>query len=116
MVQEPAIPLYEEVVDGFNRLLSGATASAAGPGAESNNLRRAREAAFERFRELGFPTIKDEDWRYTQIARFLKDKYDIPGTGAHVLAENNALPGDINPSALADAVEIPSSIAIGSYW
>ncbi|MDP4255427.1 MAG: Fe-S cluster assembly protein SufD, partial [Bacteroidota bacterium] len=96
MVQEPAIPLYEEVVDGFNKLLSGPTAAVAGPRAESNSLRRAREAAFGRFRERGFPSIKDEDWRYTQIARFLKDKYDLSGTF------------DQDQSALADKAEIPS--------
>ena len=27
-----------------------------------------REAAFERFRRLGFPTTKNEDWHYTSVA------------------------------------------------
>jgi Fe-S cluster assembly protein SufD len=31
-------------------------------------LRELREAAFARFWELGFPTIHDEDWRFTSVA------------------------------------------------
>jgi Fe-S cluster assembly protein SufD len=100
MVQEPAIPLYEEVLDGFNKLLSRPAAADGAPRTESNSLRRAREAAFQRFRERGFPSVKDEDWRYTQIARFLKDRYDLSGTV------------DLDLSAVADAAEIP---ALDSY-
>jgi Fe-S cluster assembly protein SufD len=31
-----------------------------------------RRAAFERLREMGFPTVKDEDWKYTNVAPILK--------------------------------------------
>jgi len=31
-------------------------------------LRRARRAAFEHFTELGFPTTRHEDWKYTNVA------------------------------------------------
>ena len=71
MTQEPAIPLYEEVVNGFNRLLTAGGATKR----ESSDLRRARQQAFDTFRELGFPSIKNEDWRYTNIARFLKEDF-----------------------------------------
>jgi Fe-S cluster assembly protein SufD len=70
MVQEPAIPLYEEVVNGYDKMKSGS---------ESSGIRRARETAFEKFRERGFPTIKNEDWKYTNIVRFLKDRYEMTG-------------------------------------
>jgi Fe-S cluster assembly protein SufD len=82
MVQEPAIPLYEEVVNGYNRMKSGSgtqNGSGAFSGSESSGIRRARESAFEKFRERGFPTIKNEDWKYTNIVRFLKDKYELTG-------------------------------------
>jgi Fe-S cluster assembly protein SufD len=75
MVQELAIPLYEEVVNEFNRLLS----DEGGPKQESSSLRLARQSAFERFKELGFPTTKNEDWKYTNITRFLKDEFAIAG-------------------------------------
>jgi len=44
---------------------------------ETSSLSTRRGKAFEQFREKGFPTIKDEDWRFTNMAPFLKDAYDI---------------------------------------
>ncbi|HZE84458.1 MAG TPA: Fe-S cluster assembly protein SufD [Puia sp.] len=76
MVQELAIPLYEEIESGFNKLLS----EQGSPKQESNSLRQARLSAFERFKEMGFPTTKNEDWKYTNITRFLKDEFTIAGT------------------------------------
>jgi Fe-S cluster assembly protein SufD len=35
-------------------------------------LQRTRAAAFERFAELGFPTLRDEDWKYTSVATIEK--------------------------------------------
>src|SRR5579859_7995318 len=80
MMQEPAIPLYEEVVNGFNKLLSGPADGKTRQ--ESSDLRRARQSAFDKFRELGFPSIKNEDWKYNNIARFLKDNYVLEGSAA----------------------------------
>ncbi|HEY4062892.1 MAG TPA: Fe-S cluster assembly protein SufD [Puia sp.] len=77
MIQGPAIPLYEEVVNGFNKL------SADAPGRESSDLRRVRQSAFDKFKQLGFPTIKNEDWKYTNLTRFLKDEYTL-GAGTPV--------------------------------
>jgi len=74
MTKEPTIPLYEEVVSGFNRLAAADTTKR-----ESSDLRRARQQAFDKFRELGFPSIKNEDWRYTNIARFLKEDFELDG-------------------------------------
>lgn len=41
-----------------------------------------REKAFEQFREKGFPTIRDEDWRFTNMAPYLKDEYVLNASGA----------------------------------
>jgi Fe-S cluster assembly protein SufD len=35
-------------------------------------LRHTRAVAFERFAELGFPTLRDEDWKYTSVATLEK--------------------------------------------
>ncbi|MBN8850862.1 MAG: Fe-S cluster assembly protein SufD [Sphingobacteriales bacterium 50-39] len=77
MTPSPSIPLFEEVVNGFNKLsVSGGTKK------ESSDLRRTRQSAFEKFRSLGgFPSIRNEDWRYTNLARFLKDEFTIEGWG-----------------------------------
>jgi len=83
MTPSPSIPLFEEVVNGFHKLsVSGGTQQ------ESSDLRRARQLAFDKFRELGFPSIRDEDWRYTNLARFLKDEFtiegwEVPGKAVH---------------------------------
>lgn len=78
MTKEAGIPLYEELENGFTKILSAPASSRR----ESNDLRRARQSAFEKFRELGFPSIRNEDWRYTNIARFLKDTFTIDASGA----------------------------------
>jgi Fe-S cluster assembly protein SufD len=88
MTQEPSIPLYNEVVNGFNKLsLSGGTKK------ESSDLRRTRQSAFEKFRELGFPSIRNEDWRYTNLARFLKDEFTLEDweVSAKTVAPDEAL-------------------------
>jgi len=89
MTQTPSIPLYEEVVNGFNKLsVSGGTTK------ESSDLRRARQSAFDKFRQQGFPSIRNEDWRYTNIARFLKDEFTIEGwevPGKPVVADETLL-------------------------
>jgi Fe-S cluster assembly protein SufD len=41
-------------------------------------LRRLRRAALERFAALGFPNLKDEDWRFTNLAPLLKIPFE-PG-------------------------------------
>ena len=64
-IQENMVPLYEEVVNEFHKLTIAGGAD------------KARKSAFERFRLLGFPSIKHEDWKYTNISRFLKDEYTL---------------------------------------
>lgn len=75
--EQSTIPLYEEVVNGYNRRSASEVAEG-----ESANLRRTRQSAFEKFRLLGFPTIKQEDWKYTNLNRFLKEEYALGASGA----------------------------------
>ena len=74
---EQTIPLYEEVVNGYNKRSVSDVAEG-----ESVDLRRARQSAFEKFRLLGFPTIRHEDWKYTNLNRFLKDEYAVGAVAA----------------------------------
>jgi len=71
LIQEPAIPLYDAVVKGYD-ILSAA-------GADADEVRRARKSAFDQFRLLGFPSIRNEDWKYTNITRYLKDEFALNG-------------------------------------
>ena len=81
MTSQQDIPLYEEVVNGFDHLSDTVSRN------ESSGLRRTRRQAFERFRESGFPSIKSEDWRYTNINRFLKEEYALAAPAAAASAE-----------------------------
>ena len=43
-------------------------------------LRKLREDAFARFAEVGFPTTRDEDWRFTNITPITRTQFRLPGT------------------------------------
>src|SRR5262245_13451971 len=45
-----------------------------------------RGSAMDRFEQLGFPTVKNEEWKYTNLAPFLKEKVK-PSTPVNVIAE-----------------------------
>ncbi len=70
MTRDLTIPLYRELQNGFDKLVSG-------QGTNGSGLLRQRKEAFEQFSEQGFPTIRNEDWKYTNITRFLKDDFTI---------------------------------------
>jgi Fe-S cluster assembly protein SufD len=42
-------------------------------------LRRLREDAFERFCETGFPTTRDEDWRFTNVSAIARTSFRAAG-------------------------------------
>ena len=42
-------------------------------------LRKLREDAFARFAEVGFPTTRDEDWRFTNITPITRTQFRLPG-------------------------------------
>ncbi len=69
-------------------------------GAASDWFLPARKTAMARFTELGFPTTKDEDWRYTNVAPIAKIAFER--------ADRSAIDGvtaaQIARLAMADAV------------
>jgi Fe-S cluster assembly protein SufD len=44
-------------------------------------LRRLRRSAIERFAALGFPTTRDEDWKYTSVAPIVQLDFDLANGG-----------------------------------
>ena len=66
------IELYDQLIRQFEELPS--------PDAR-------RQKAFAAFKSKGFPTIKDEDWRFTNPAPYLKDAYRIGGTSRDSLKD-----------------------------
>jgi Fe-S cluster assembly protein SufD len=88
-IQEQAVPLFGEIVDGYKKRSASDAATV-----ESADLRRARQSAFEKFRLLGFPTIKHEDWKYTNLNRFLKEEYSIEAKSIQIpKIPNVTIPG-----------------------
>jgi Fe-S cluster assembly protein SufD len=98
MTTQNDIPLYDEVVKGFDQLTQSIAKS------ESADLRKTRLHAFENFRESGFPSIRNEDWKYTNLTRFLKDEYAL------------ALPGTvIDPTAIAKVSKLADTARIADF-
>lgn len=81
--------LYQQLVSTFQELDTQ----------EPSNLRALRQDAFERFQREGFPTVKNEEWKYTNLHPLINSTYvlsapvdvdavdtrkaDIPGLDAH---------------------------------
>ncbi|HEX7332088.1 MAG TPA: Fe-S cluster assembly protein SufD [Pyrinomonadaceae bacterium] len=86
-------------------------------------LELVRSGAMERFEQLGFPTVRDEDWKYTNLAALAKESF-VPATvstesvdvdgfaypeteGAHLVVVNGFLREDLSQkSGLGDAVAV----------
>lgn len=94
LIQEPAIPLFDAVVKGYQTLSTA--------GADTEGIRRARQTAFDQFRLLGFPSIKNEDWKYTNITRYLKDEFAL----------NGLVPGDGPVAAVSASAELVAKATI----
>jgi Fe-S cluster assembly protein SufD len=39
-----------------------------------------KDTAINNFKALGFPTTKNEEWKYTNVANLLTNKFNLPGT------------------------------------
>ena len=66
-------------------------------GSESLTSRELRSRSFDFFQSQGFPTNKDEEWKYTSLNRIIKRDFDF------VSQESSALlPHDIAPFLCAD--------------
>ena len=80
-----------------------------------------RSSAMERFEQLGFPSVREEDWKYTNLATLAKEnlvpavngdenvdasRFAYPETaGAHLVVVNGFLRDDLSQtSALGDVV------------
>ena len=81
--------------DDFARVLERA---AAGP---QGRFRALREHAMERFRDLGFPTLRDEEWRFTNLKGLKRTPFAIasPDGADRVSPEIAVAPGSAGEEA-----------------
>ncbi|MDP3936504.1 MAG: Fe-S cluster assembly protein SufD [Deltaproteobacteria bacterium] len=90
MAQDPgARDLYRAHFESFEKSLNGDA------GAPLHSVRR---KAFERFADVGFPTRREEDWKFTNLAPLMKTPFRVPNlftldAGARKAALDE-LPGD----------------------
>jgi len=67
MTSQIAISLYDQLVDEFENLNAD----------DSDSLSLLRQPAFNAFKKQGFPSIKNEDWKYTNVVPFLKENFEL---------------------------------------
>ncbi len=67
MATQVAIPLYDQLSTDFQQRKTTLEN-------ESDTLHAWRQNAFEKFRQQGFPSIRQEDWKYTNLVPFLKEE------------------------------------------
>ncbi len=65
-------------------------------------LRELRERAYARFLELGFPTTRQEEWRFTNVAQVARTSFAPPAAASDLATVSSALV----PLRLADACEL----------
>lgn len=111
MITQVSDTLYSKVLHAFEKKAT----------IGQHGLGTVRQQAAERFEKLGFPTVKVEDWKYTNLAPVLQKeltvdpvreatldaealvKYDIPDLNAYRLVLVNGR----YEAALSDAIEVP---------
>ncbi|HVS03086.1 MAG TPA: Fe-S cluster assembly protein SufD [Thermoanaerobaculia bacterium] len=64
---------------------------AAAPRREPERLARLRRQAIARFAELGFPSMRQEDWRFTNVGALARTRFALAAPGA-VVREEQILP------------------------
>lgn len=112
-------------IDTYLAALAGARARLPGEGAPW--VRALREAGASRFAEKGFPTTRDEHWKYTNVAPLLRQTYaplaPAANVDAAVIARDTAF-GDLRAhrlvfvngsyAAALSAANVPAGVVIGS--
>ena len=86
MANQLSLSLYEELINSFDDFATE----------DKSLVRAARQKGFESFKKLGFPTRRNEEWKYTNITPFLQEQYSLDGS----------LKGDYAP--LITKAEVPS--------
>ncbi len=90
-------------------------------------LRTLREKAFGRFCDVGFPTTRDEDWRFTSVAPISQQTFILPPDNSARLNVEDLQPFLLSSaicrlvfvnghyaSELSDSEKIPAGVEVGS--
>jgi Fe-S cluster assembly protein SufD len=90
-------------------------------------LRSLREDAFGRFCDAGFPTTRDEDWRFTNVAPISRQTFNLPEEGQGHLSVHDLEPYVLPGAAcrlvfvngryapeISDSEHIPAGVEVGN--
>ncbi|MGI9534515.1 MAG: Fe-S cluster assembly protein SufD [Thermodesulfobacteriota bacterium] len=72
----------ESYIQGFNEFKKS-------DGLNTDYIKQLRKTAINNFSELGFPTLRDEDWRFTNLAPISKSKFKISENGSEGVSSKN---------------------------
>ena len=73
-------------------------------------LRKLRQDAFARFAETGFPTTRDEDWRFTNLATIAQTPFRLVHNGHHLPSRSDIAPYHV-PGAACQLVFVDGRFA-----
>jgi Fe-S cluster assembly protein SufD len=93
---------YRSQFASYERTLNGDAASV---------LHGMRRAALEHFADLGFPTMRDEEWRFTNVAQIAQTAF-VPAAPESISRVTEA---DITPHLLA-RVHGPRMVFVNGFW
>src|SRR5690606_32459172 len=68
MITQVSEPLYKQLIRAYDEEVAVHAA---------NSLGELRKLAFERFKQVGFPTVKSEDWKYTNVQPLVNQTYSL---------------------------------------
>jgi Fe-S cluster assembly protein SufD len=103
MIRETPMSAAARYLEEFARVESGL------PGTALPWMRSIRKAALERFVELGFPSTRDEDWKYTSVAGLERRAFRLLPARAPDLARLSELvPGDRSIAVFVNGRFVPA--------
>ncbi|OJV53787.1 MAG: Fe-S cluster assembly protein SufD [Bacteroidetes bacterium 43-16] len=70
MTKQLESPLFESLASQYDMLILQ----------NQDSTKTYRTEAMEAFRKLGFPSVKNEEWRFTNILPVVKTNYELPAT------------------------------------
>lgn len=70
MANQLSLSLYDELINSFEEVANTT---------KNETVQKARNSGLRSFKQQGFPTRRNEEWKYTNITPYLQEKYTIDG-------------------------------------
>src|SRR5262245_9516526 len=81
------------------------------PGARLPWLKQLRKSAISAFGEMGFPTTKDEEWKYTNVAPIAKTSFIRSTNGKNLTSTNQ-----FSPSLTLELKNAPQLVFVNGHF